>query len=172
MYINSLRKQATANTIASTVQGRSPSTSNSQSLRETSPAVWSNSQMDKSLATNRLITYSIALVQIDYPSRQQTNNYNSLNASKVANANARRYERSEAPSFAESSYHRDYHSVVMPPITEMKKPEMQMVQGGKFSGDTTYKQEYKQAVGAHEPPLPIVHKEYLPIDVATRYSSV
>jgi hypothetical protein len=47
----------------------------------------------------------------------------------------------------------------MPPITEMKKPEMQMVQGGKFSGDTTYKQEYRQAVGPHEPPLPIVHKE-------------
>jgi hypothetical protein len=60
----------------------------------------------------------------------------------------------------------------MPPITEMKKPEMQMVQGGKFSGDTTYKQEYRQAVGPHEPPLPIVHKEYLLIDVATRYSSV
>jgi hypothetical protein len=100
MYINSLQKQATANTIASTVQGRNPSMSNSPSLREISPAVWSNFQMDKSLVINRHITYNISLVQIDYPSRQQSNNYNSLNASKVANANARKYERSEAPSFA------------------------------------------------------------------------
>jgi hypothetical protein len=55
----------------------------------------------------------------------------------------KKYEKSEAPTFIETSYHRDYQSITGSPAISAKRTEVKLMGGGKLSADTTYKQCYR-----------------------------
>lgn len=57
--------------------------------------------------------------------------------------NKRKYERSDAPTFADTSYKQAYHWNSQPPAQSAKLKESKLMGEGKFNGDTTYHRNYR-----------------------------
>lgn len=96
------------------------------------------------------------MIQSDYKDKQQQ-------AERTPAKPQRKYEKSEAPAFIESSYHRDYQSLTGSPAISAKRTEVRLMGGGKLSADTTYKQYYRtKTIESGDTCKPIIHKEYAP----------
>lgn len=70
-----------------------------------------------------------------------------------------KYEKSDAPTFNESSYHRDYAGVMASPTTSAKRTEVRLMGGGKMSAESSYKQSYRLKTEGYKPNQPIIQKE-------------
>jgi hypothetical protein len=85
----------------------------------------------------------------------------------------RKYEKSEAPNFVETSYHRDYSSTIVPsPTKSAKRMEVRLMGGGKLNADTTYNHNYRVKTEAFESAKPIIHKKYVHFYPAIRSFSL
>lgn len=74
--------------------------------------------------------------------------------------NLKKYTKSDAPAFIETSYHRDYQSVTASPSISAKRQEVKLMGGGKLSTETTYKQCYRlKTIDSSDLSKPIVHKD-------------
>jgi hypothetical protein len=71
-----------------------------------------------------------------------------------------KYEKSDAPTFNETSYHRDFGAMMPSPTTSAKRAEVKLMGGGKLSSDTTYNHNYRAKTEGYHPLNPIRQKEY------------
>jgi len=100
------------------------------------------------------------------------NDYKEQALQKTPQKVQKKYEKSEAPGFIETSYHRDYQSLAGSPALSAKRAEVRLMGGGRLSSDTTYNQYYRtKTMECVEAPRPIIHKEYSFSHPATRSSS-
>jgi hypothetical protein len=100
------------------------------------------------------------------------NDYKEQAVQKTPHKVQKKHEKSEAPTFIETSYHRDYRSLAASPAISAKRAEVRLMGGGKLSSDTTYNQYYRaKTIESVEAPRPIIHKEYSFSHPATRSSS-
>ena len=76
----------------------------------------------------------------------------------------KKYQKSDAPTFIESSYHRDYGVVKASPTTSAKRAEVKLMGGGQLSADTTYKQNFRLKTEGFKPMHPYIQKKYLCLD--------
>jgi hypothetical protein len=91
-------------------------------------------------------------MQKDYVGREEEK------GAGVGRAKAK-YEKSDAPNFTESSYHRDYSSVAQSPTASAKRMEVRLMGGGKLNDSTTYKQYYRLRTEGYKVARPVVQKE-------------
>ena len=81
-----------------------------------------------------------------------------------------KYQKSDAPNFIESSYHRDYGVIKASPTTSAKRAEVKLMGGGQLSADTTYKQNYRLKTEGFKPMRPYIQKKYFSSNSVTVYS--